>query len=63
MAQMPDARLLLSGIGEPYDPGAGTGVVGRNFAYQVGGANVADDVPRKAPRPVLLVQATMENKL
>ncbi len=26
--------LLLSGIGEPYDPQTGTGVVGRNYAYQ-----------------------------
>jgi gluconate 2-dehydrogenase alpha chain len=26
--------LLLSGIGEPYDPIAGRGVVGRNYAYQ-----------------------------
>lgn len=27
--------LLLSGIGQPYDPVSGTGVVGRNFSYQV----------------------------
>ena len=26
--------LLLSGIGKPYDPRTGTGVVGRNYAYQ-----------------------------
>jgi gluconate 2-dehydrogenase alpha chain len=26
--------LLLSGIGKPYDPVSGTGVVGRNYAYQ-----------------------------
>ena len=26
--------LLLSGVGKPYDPDTGTGVVGRNFAYQ-----------------------------
>jgi gluconate 2-dehydrogenase alpha chain len=26
--------LLLSGIGEPYDPVTGTGVVGKNYAYQ-----------------------------
>jgi gluconate 2-dehydrogenase alpha chain len=26
--------LLLSGIGQPYDPVANTGVVGRNYAYQ-----------------------------
>jgi gluconate 2-dehydrogenase alpha chain len=26
--------LLLSGIGKPYDPGTGEGVVGRNFSYQ-----------------------------
>ena len=26
--------LLLSGIGKPYDPVAGTGVVGRNYSYQ-----------------------------
>ena len=29
--------LLLSGIGTPYDPAAGRGVVGRNYAYQTGG--------------------------
>ena len=29
--------LLLSGIGAPYDPVAGRGVVGRNYAYQTGG--------------------------
>ena len=27
--------LLLSGIGKPYDPVTGTGVVGKNYAYQV----------------------------
>ncbi|MBW8784537.1 MAG: GMC family oxidoreductase [Novosphingobium sp.] len=27
--------LLLSGIGAPYDPVSGTGVVGKNYAYQV----------------------------
>jgi gluconate 2-dehydrogenase alpha chain len=27
--------LLLSGIGKPYDPQANTGVVGRNYAYQI----------------------------
>src|SRR5262249_42110086 len=27
--------LLLSQIGEPYDPGANKGVVGRNYAYQI----------------------------
>ena len=26
--------LLLSGIGKPYDAQAGTGVVGRGYAYQ-----------------------------
>jgi gluconate 2-dehydrogenase alpha chain len=26
--------MLLSGIGKPYDPISGEGVVGRNFAYQ-----------------------------
>jgi gluconate 2-dehydrogenase alpha chain len=25
--------LLLSGIGQPYDPNTGTGVIGRNFSY------------------------------
>lgn len=29
--------LLLSGIGKPYDPKTGEGVVGRNYAYQCGG--------------------------
>ncbi|MGB6055035.1 MAG: GMC family oxidoreductase [Burkholderiaceae bacterium] len=27
--------LLLSGIGKPYDPQTNTGVVGRNYAYQI----------------------------
>lgn len=27
--------MLLSGIGEPYDPSSGRGVVGRNYAYQI----------------------------
>jgi len=27
--------LLLSGIGKPYDPSRGEGVVGRNYAYQI----------------------------
>jgi gluconate 2-dehydrogenase alpha chain len=31
--------LLLSQIGQPYDAQANTGVVGRNFSYQVIGAN------------------------
>jgi gluconate 2-dehydrogenase alpha chain len=31
--------LLLSEIGQAYDPNTGTGVVGRNFTHQVGGAN------------------------
>ncbi len=30
--------LLLSGIGEPYDFAKGSGVVGRNFTYQINGA-------------------------
>ncbi|MBD2843941.1 GMC family oxidoreductase [Paenibacillus sp. IB182496] len=32
--------LLLSGIGKPYDPQSGSGVIGKNYAYQVvkGGA-------------------------
>jgi len=30
--------LLLSGIGQPYDPVTGEGVVGKNFAYQYNGA-------------------------
>jgi gluconate 2-dehydrogenase alpha chain len=30
--------LLLSGIGTPYDPLAGKGVVGRNYSYQQGGS-------------------------
>src|SRR6202162_391109 len=33
--------LLLSGIGKPYDPKSGEGVVGRNYCYQTtGGATV-----------------------
>ena len=27
--------LLLSGIGKPYDPTTGTGVIGKNYAYQI----------------------------
>lgn len=27
--------MLLSGIGKPYDPATGQGVVGRNYAYQI----------------------------
>ncbi|WP_169087734.1 GMC family oxidoreductase [Paenibacillus sp. PL91] len=27
--------LLMSGLGKPYDPSTGTGVIGRNYAYQV----------------------------
>lgn len=27
--------MLLSGIGEPYDPATGRGVIGRNYAYQI----------------------------
>lgn len=40
--QLHNVRLLLtSGIGEPYDPKTGTGVVGRNFCYQMmGGSQV-----------------------
>ena len=30
--------LLLSGIGAPYDPRTGKGVVGRNYTYQQGGS-------------------------
>jgi gluconate 2-dehydrogenase alpha chain len=30
--------LLLSGIGKPYDPVTGEGVVGKNFAYQMNGS-------------------------
>ncbi|GLU31092.1 GMC family oxidoreductase [Trinickia caryophylli] len=40
--QMHNVRLLLlSGIGKPYDPKTGEGVVGKNYAYQMnGGVNV-----------------------
>lgn len=38
--QLENTRLmLLSGIGQPYDPVQNTGVVGRNYTYQVGGAS------------------------
>ena len=30
--------MLLSGIGKPYDPKTGKGVVGKNYAYQVNGS-------------------------
>ncbi|MEK0312323.1 GMC family oxidoreductase [Cohnella sp. 56] len=33
--------LLMSGIGKPYDPASGTGVIGRNYAYQVLKGNAA----------------------
>ena len=29
--------MLLSGIGQPYDPQTGKGVIGRNYAYQLTG--------------------------
>ncbi|MES3677434.1 GMC family oxidoreductase [Halomonas elongata] len=32
--------LLLSGIGQPYDPVSGKGVVGKNYAYQMSGGAV-----------------------
>ena len=36
--------MLLSGIGKPYNPATGDGVVGRNYAYQIGsGATVFFD--------------------
>jgi len=40
--QMHNVRLLLlSGIGQPYDPKTGEGTVGKNYAYQMnGGINV-----------------------
>ena len=43
--QMHNVRLLLlSRIGEPYDPATGRGVVGRNYAYQLnGGASLFFD--------------------
>ena len=27
--------FYLSGIGRPYDPNTGTGVIGKNYAYQI----------------------------
>ena len=33
--------MLLSGIGKPYDPATGEGVVGRNYAYQTGSGSTA----------------------
>ncbi|WP_274366172.1 GMC family oxidoreductase [Paenibacillus thermotolerans] len=33
--------LLMSGIGKPYDPASGTGVIGKNYAYQVIKGNAA----------------------
>ena len=37
--------MLVSGIGKPYDPATGEGVVGRNYAYQMntGGSYFFDD--------------------
>src|SRR6201987_3730537 len=34
-------QLLLSGIGEPYDPATGKGVVGKNYCYQFEAGGVA----------------------
>ena len=46
--QMHNVRLLLlSGIGKPYDPATGEGLVGKNYAYQMcalASAHFADDV-------------------
>ena len=40
--QLHNVRLLLmSGIGKPYDPKSGTGVVGKNYAYQMITATLA----------------------
>jgi gluconate 2-dehydrogenase alpha chain len=40
--QMHNVRLLLlSGIGTPYDPSTGQGVVGKNYAYQMVAATLA----------------------
>lgn len=40
--QMHNVRLLLlSGIGKPYDPASGEGLVGKNFAYQMCSLSVA----------------------
>ncbi|MDG0792914.1 GMC family oxidoreductase [Cohnella ginsengisoli] len=33
--------MLMSGLGKPYDPASGTGVIGRNYAYQVLKGNAA----------------------
>jgi gluconate 2-dehydrogenase alpha chain len=33
--------LLLSGIGQPYDPASGLGVVGKNYAYQMVSSTMA----------------------
>jgi gluconate 2-dehydrogenase alpha chain len=42
--------MLLSGIGQPYDPAAGTGVIGRNYCYQTGtGATLFFDNRRFNP--------------
>jgi gluconate 2-dehydrogenase alpha chain len=44
--------LLLSKLGQPYDPVSGTGVVGKNYAYQTGGAGATGwwDSPSKFKR-------------
>jgi gluconate 2-dehydrogenase alpha chain len=42
--------MLLSGIGQPYDPAAQTGVIGRNYCYQTGtGAQLFFDNRRFNP--------------
>ena len=33
--------MLLSGIGQPYDPATGEGVIGRNYSYQMNGGTTA----------------------
>ena len=40
--QLHNVRLLLmSGVGKPYDPRTGQGVVGKNYAYQMAAATIA----------------------
>ncbi|PWK85887.1 GMC family oxidoreductase [Fulvimonas soli] len=52
--QMHNVRLmLLSGIGKPYDPASGTGVIGRNYAYQMMSSIAAFYDPDTAINPFI----------
>ncbi len=55
--------MLLSGIGKPYDPQTGEGVVGRNFAYQnmttIKAILIRIPLPTRLSAPVVTVSGWM----